>query len=64
MKIMETSFKRICAHKLHSVPLTQQQATADSHLCCRLPDTPNLGEFLRVSNTEATWLGDLAQAPS
>ena len=49
---------------LHSVPLTQQQATADSHLCQRLLDTPNLAEFLRVSNLEAAWLDNLVQGPS
>ena len=36
---MVTSFKRSHAHRMHSVPLTLQQATADPHLCWRLMDT-------------------------
>ena len=39
MKIMVTSFKRSHQALLHSVAPTQQQASADSHLCQRLLDT-------------------------
>ena len=39
MKIMVTSFNRSHQALLHSVALTLQQATANSHLCQRLLDT-------------------------
>ena len=39
MKIMATSFKRSHVHTIYSVPLTLQQATADSRLHQRLLDT-------------------------
>ena len=64
MKIIETSFKRICGHNVaFSAP---NSAAGHCRLTPlqRLLDTPNLAEFLRVSNPGATWLGDLAQDPS
>ena len=39
MKITATSFKSPLHTVLHSVPLTLQQATVNSHLCQRLLDT-------------------------
>ena len=64
MKIMETSFKRTCAH---NVAFSAPNSAADH--CWLTPqqkllDTQNLAKFLTVSNLGATWLGDLAQGPS